>query len=77
VSMGSNINALKFDEVFSSLLSEDMRWKNMEGHSTYTLFARGHSQKRNIYKLSSAISKSKGRSKYPKIFVKVCWSCGK
>jgi hypothetical protein len=31
VSLGSNTTALKFDEVVSSLLSEEMRWKNMEG----------------------------------------------
>jgi hypothetical protein len=49
----------------------------MDGQSTYTLFARGRSQERNRYKLSSGISKSKGRSKSPKNFVKVCWRCGK
>jgi hypothetical protein len=31
VSIGSNTISLKFDEVVSSLLSEDMRQKNMEG----------------------------------------------
>jgi hypothetical protein len=31
VFIGSNINALNFDEVDSSLLSEEMRRKNMEG----------------------------------------------
>jgi hypothetical protein len=56
--------------VVSSFLSEEMRHKNMEGHSTYVLFARGCSQERNR-------SKSKGRSKSPGNFVKVCWRCGK
>jgi hypothetical protein len=32
VAIGSNTTALKFDEVVSSLLSEEMRQKNMEGH---------------------------------------------
>jgi hypothetical protein len=41
VDIGSNTNSLKFDEVVSYLMSEEMRRKNMEGHSTYTLFARG------------------------------------
>jgi hypothetical protein len=77
VAIGSNTNALKFDEVVSSLLSEEMIWKNMEGQRTYALFVRGHSQKRNRSKFSSGRSKSKGRSKSPKSFLKVCWRCGK
>jgi hypothetical protein len=43
VAIGSNTTALKFDEVVSSLLSEEMRQKNMEGQSTDALFARGRS----------------------------------
>jgi hypothetical protein len=42
VAIGSNTIALNFDEVVSSLLSEEMRRKNMEGHSTDVLFVRGH-----------------------------------
>jgi hypothetical protein len=53
-----------------------MRWKNMEGKSTNPLFARGHSQEINRSKFSSGRSKSKGRSKSPKKFVKVCCRCG-
>jgi hypothetical protein len=77
VELGSNTTALNFDEVVSSLLLEEMRRKNMEGQSTYALFARGRSQERNRSKSSSGISKSKGRSKFPGKFVKVCWRCGK
>jgi hypothetical protein len=43
VAIGSNTTNLSFDDVVSSLLSEEMRWKNMEGQSTDALFARGHS----------------------------------
>jgi hypothetical protein len=43
VAIGSNTTSLKFEEVVSSLLSEEMRRKNMEGHSTDALFARGRS----------------------------------
>jgi hypothetical protein len=43
VAIGSNTTTLKFDEVVSSLLLEEMRWKNMEGQRTDELFARGHS----------------------------------
>jgi hypothetical protein len=77
VAIGSNTTALKFDEVVSSLLSEEMRRKNMEGQSTNTLFARGRSQERNRSNSSSGRSKSKGRSKSPEKFVNVCWRCGK
>jgi hypothetical protein len=51
VSMASDTTTLSFDDVVSSLLSEEMRWKNMEGQSTDALFARGCSQKRNRSKL--------------------------
>jgi hypothetical protein len=47
VSIGSNTTSLNFDEVVSYFLLEEMRRKNMEGRSTNTLFARGHSQEKN------------------------------
>jgi hypothetical protein len=77
VAICSNTTALNFDEVVSSLLSEEMRQKNMEGQSIDALFARGHSHERNRSKSSSGRSKSKGRSKSLRKFVKVCWRCGK
>ena len=30
IAIGSNATALHFDEIVSSLLTEEMRWKNME-----------------------------------------------
>jgi hypothetical protein len=72
VAIGSNTTSLKFEEVVSSLLSEEIRWKNMEGHRTDALFARGRSQERNRSNFSSGRSKSKGRSKSPGKFVRVC-----
>jgi hypothetical protein len=77
VAIGSNTTSLKFEEVVSSLLSEEMRRKNMEGHSTDALFARGRSQERNRSNFSSGRFKSKGRSKSPGKFVRVCWRCEK
>ena len=77
VAIGSNTTSLNFEEVVSSLLSEEMRRNNMEGQSTDALFARGSSQERNRSKFSSARSNSKGRSKSPRNFVRVCWRCGK
>jgi hypothetical protein len=35
-------STLKYEDVVSSLLSEEMRWKSMDSHSTYYLFVRGH-----------------------------------
>jgi hypothetical protein len=77
VAIGINKTTLIFNDVVSSLLSEEMRQKNKEGHITYALFARRRSQERNRSKSSSGRSKSKGRSKYLRKFVKVCWRCGK
>jgi hypothetical protein len=77
VAIGSNTTSLIFYEVVSSLFSEEMRRNNMEGQSTDALFARGRYQERNRSKFSSGRSKSKGRPKSPKKFVKVCWRCGK
>jgi hypothetical protein len=77
VAIGSNTTSFNFDEVVSSLLSEEMRQKNMEGQITDALFARGCSQERNRSKSSSGRSKSKGRSESSRNFVKVCWRCGK
>jgi hypothetical protein len=77
LAIGSNKTIFSFNDVVSSLLSKETRRKNMEGQSTYALFARGHSQDINRSKSSSGISKSKGRSKSPGKFVNVCWRCGK
>jgi hypothetical protein len=77
VAICSNTTESKFDKVVSSLLSEEMRQKNIEGHTTYALFARGRSQERNRSTSSSEISKSKGRYKSIENFVKICGRCGK
>jgi hypothetical protein len=77
VAIGSNTTTLEFDEVVSSLLLDEMRQKNMERHTTYELFARGCYQERNRSKSSSGRYNSKGRSKSPRKFVKVCWRCEK
>jgi hypothetical protein len=77
VAIGRNITSLKFYEVVSCLFSEEMRQNNMEGQSIDALFAIGCSQERNRSKFSSWRCKSKGRSKSPRKFVKVCWRCRK
>ena len=33
ISIGSNATTLQFNEMVSSLLMEEMRWKNMESHN--------------------------------------------
>jgi hypothetical protein len=53
VAVGSTTQStLKYDDVVSSLLSEEMRWKNMDSHNIYTLSIRGHPQYRNKNKFS-------------------------
>jgi hypothetical protein len=76
VAICSNTTTLSFNDVVTSLLLEEMIHNNMEGQSTYALVARGRSQERNRSNSSSGRYKSKGRSKSPTRFVKVCWRCG-
>jgi len=33
IAIGSNATALQFDEIVSSLLMEEMKWKNMESQN--------------------------------------------
>eukprot|EP00253_Pinus_taeda_P016989 PITA_16989 len=78
IAIGSNATALHFDEIVSSLLTEEMRWKNMESQNGDALSVRGQTHKKNKNKSSSGRSKSKERSKYPGKPVKVvCWKCEK
>eukprot|EP00253_Pinus_taeda_P005309 PITA_05309 len=72
IALGSNTSALQFDEIVSSLLTEDMRRKNMESQNGDALSVRGWSQNRNKNKSSSGRSKSPGRP-----IKVVCWKCGK
>jgi hypothetical protein len=77
LTIGSNATTLIFNDVVSSLLLEEMRQKNMEGHNINALFARGLSQQRNRSKYLSGRFKLRERSKSPGKFVKVCCRCGK
>eukprot|EP00253_Pinus_taeda_P028109 PITA_28109 len=78
IAIGSNANALQFDEIVLALLTEEMRWKNMDSQNGDALSVRGRSQNRNKNKSSSGRSKSRGRSKSPGKPIKVvCWKCGK
>ena len=72
IAIGSNTTTLNFDDVVSALLSEEMRRRNMEGQNGDALSVRGRSQKINKNKVSSGISKSRGRSTSPRNFVKLC-----
>jgi hypothetical protein len=48
VAIGSTTqSALKYEDAVSSLLSEEMRRKSMDSHSTDALFVRGHTQDSN------------------------------
>ena len=72
VAIGSNAIALHFDEIVSSLLTEEMRRKNMESQNGDAFSVRGWSQNRNKNKSSSGRSKSLGKT-----IKVVCWKCGK
>eukprot|EP00253_Pinus_taeda_P006838 PITA_06838 len=43
IAIGSNATALQFYEIVSSLLTEEMRWKNMESQNDEALSVRGWS----------------------------------
>jgi hypothetical protein len=78
VAIGSTTQpTLKYEDVVASLLSEEMRRKSMDGHSTDALFVRGRPQERNPGKPSGWRSKSTGRSKSPGKSLRKCWKCGK
>jgi hypothetical protein len=49
----------------------------MDGHNTDALFVRGCTQDRNPGKPSGWRSKSTGRSKSPRKYLRKCWKCGK
>jgi hypothetical protein len=78
VEIGSTTQStLKYEDVVSSLLFEEMRRKIMDGHSTDALLVRGHTQDRNPSKPSRWGSKYTGRSKSPGKYLRKCWKCGK
>jgi hypothetical protein len=72
VDIGSNTNTFSLYDVVSSLLSEEMRRKSIEGHNANAFFARGCSCERKRSKSSSGRSKPKGRYKSPRKLLKVC-----
>jgi hypothetical protein len=77
VAISSNATTLKFDDVVSSLLSEEMRKKTMDSQSTNALSVRGHSLDINKIKSLSGRSNSRGRYKSLGKSLRKCWKCGK
>ena len=73
----STKSTLNFEDIVASLLSEEMRIKSMENHSTDALSVRlGRTKERG--KSKGGRSKSRGRSKSPEDYLKkLCWKCGK
>jgi hypothetical protein len=68
---------LKYEDVVSSYLSEEMRWKIMDSHNTDSLSVRCRPQDRNKIKSSGGRYKSKGISKSSRKYLRKCWKCGK
>eukprot|EP00253_Pinus_taeda_P021557 PITA_21557 len=54
IAIGGSATALQFDEIVSSLLTEETRRKNMESQNGDALFVRGRPQNRNKNKSSKA-----------------------
>eukprot|EP00253_Pinus_taeda_P024944 PITA_24944 len=72
----SGSSTLKFDDVVSAILSEEMRWKSSGETSRNALSAESRGRKMERGKSSRYPSKSgKGRSKFRSGIV--CWKCGK
>jgi hypothetical protein len=70
VAIGSTTQStLKYEDVVASLLSDEMRKKSMDGHSTNDLSVRGCTQERNPGKSSGGRSKSTSRSKSPRKYL--------
>ena len=70
--IGSNTTTLVLEYVVSSLLSEEMRRKNMEGSTKDALVVRGQSVERDKGKFSGRKYNSKGRSKSQVQLTRVC-----
>jgi hypothetical protein len=78
VAIGSTTQStLKYEDVVAFLLSEEMRQKTMDGHSTDALFVRGRTQDRNPGKSSRGRPKSIGRSKSLGKYLRKFCKCGK
>jgi hypothetical protein len=77
VAIGSDTTTLVLEDVVASLLSEEMRRKNMERSTKDSLVVRGRSVDRDKGKFSGRKSKLKGRSKSPVQSTRRCWKCGK
>jgi hypothetical protein len=60
VAIGSNTTTLALEDMVASLLSEEMRTKNIEGSTKDPLVVRGQPVDRDKGKLSSRKFKSKG-----------------
>jgi hypothetical protein len=65
MAIGSNTTTIMLEYVVTSLLSEEMRRKNMEGSTKDALVVRSQSVDRDKGKFSGRNFKSKGRSKSP------------
>jgi hypothetical protein len=63
VAIGSNTTILALEDIIAYLLSKEMRRKNMEGLTKYSLVVRGRPVDKDKGKFSNRKSKSKDRSK--------------
>jgi hypothetical protein len=77
VAIWRNSTTLALEDMVASLLSEEMRRKNMEGLTKYALVVRGQPIDKDKGKLSGRKSKSKGISKSTILSTGRCCKCNK
>jgi hypothetical protein len=77
VAIESNSSTLSLEDVVASLMSKEIRRKNMEGSTIDGLVVRGRPIDRDKGKFSNRRSKSKGRSKSLIQSMRRCWKCSK
>jgi hypothetical protein len=77
VAIERNTTTLELEDVVASLISKEMRRKNMEGSTKDVLVVRGRPVDRAKSKFFGRKSKSKGRSKSLVQSTRRCWKCDK
>jgi hypothetical protein len=77
VVIGSNNTTLKINNEVVALLSEEMRWKSIEGSTPEAFSMRGRSVSRKKGKPFSGRSRSRSRSMSLVQSTRRCWTCGK
>jgi hypothetical protein len=77
MAIGSNTTTRALEDVVASLLSEEMRRKNMEGSTKDDMVVRGRLVDKDKGRFSGTKFNSKGRDKSSVHSMRRCWKCDK